>query len=160
LDDVLFGGRYLTQGHQGPAVVELQRLLGITADGFFGAGTRGAVEDFQHAVQLAPTSGMAGTVGKTTLRTLLDVKRQWVTAPSMDEVLAGSRLLWQGQAGPAVQELQALLRFPMNMRDGFFTAATHAAVMNVQRAAGLRTSVGLEGVAGREVLQALHRTHA
>jgi putative chitinase len=160
LDDVLFGGRYLTQGHQGPAVAEVQKLLGITADGFFGAITRSAVEDFQRSVQLSPTSGMSGTVGKTTLRTLIDVKRQWLAAPSMSEVIAGSRLLWQGQSGPAVQELQGLLQLPVNMRDGFFGAATHGAVIQVQRAAHLRVPPGMEGVVGREVLQALQRTQA
>ena len=59
LETVLFQGQFLRQGHQGPAVSELQRLLGLTPDGKFGTVTRVAVEAFQKAVHMAPTSDAA-----------------------------------------------------------------------------------------------------
>jgi cell wall-associated NlpC family hydrolase len=49
----------LRLGSHGPAVVTLQRLLGIPADGAFGRGTRRAVIRFQRAEHL-PARGVVG----------------------------------------------------------------------------------------------------
>ncbi len=155
IDAVLFQGHFLMQGQQGPAVAELQRLLGLTADGFFGAGTRAAVDAFQRSVRLAPTSDIAGGVGKTTLRTLLSVKPQWLPAPSVAEVRAGRRLLWAGQAGPAVRALQRLLGLPAQAQDGYFGQATHLAVVALQRAPGFYPLPGMEGVVGMLLFESL-----
>ncbi|WP_309895082.1 hypothetical protein [Archangium sp.] len=47
------GGQLLKQGMQGHAVAEFQKLLGVKADGKFGAGTKKAVVDLsRHAEQL------------------------------------------------------------------------------------------------------------
>jgi peptidoglycan hydrolase-like protein with peptidoglycan-binding domain len=70
LDEVKTGGKLLKQGMQGPAVAELQKLLGITADGKFGADTKKAVADFQKSAGLNPGAGNEGVVGKTTLEHL------------------------------------------------------------------------------------------
>lgn len=158
LDAVLFQGQFLTQGQYGPAVAQVQQLLGIPADGYFGTGTRSVVESFQRSVQMAPTSDMAGAVGKTTLRTLLAVKRQWLPAPSLDEVRAGLRMLWMGQAGPAVQEFQRLLRQPPNLQDGYFGQSTHDAVAQFQRVSNNPAPQGMEGVVGRTIIEALLRS--
>jgi putative chitinase len=157
IDAVLFQGQFLRQGQQGPAVAEVQRLLGIVSDGVFGPGTRGAVEAFQRSVQLAPSSEALGLVGKTTLRTLMSVKRQWLTAPPLDEVRAGRRLLWQGLAGPAVKELQRLLEIAPARQDGAFGPGTYAAVLEFQRVSGLPPVPGMEGVVGQSLLEALLR---
>jgi putative chitinase len=154
---VLFQGHFLMQGQQGPAVAELQRLLGIKPDGFFGGGTWAAVEAFQRSVRLAPTSDIVGAVGKTTLRTLLSVRQQWLPAPSVAEVRAGSRLLWAGQAGPAVKVLQRLLQLPPGVEEGYFGQATHSAITVLQRTAGFFPLPGMEGVVGMLLFENLLR---
>jgi len=70
VDDVKTGGKLLKEGMQGPAVTELQKLLGIEADGKFGADTKKAVADFQKSAGLTPGAGNEGVVGKTTLENL------------------------------------------------------------------------------------------
>jgi putative chitinase len=70
-DAVLNQGQVLKQGHQGPSVAELQKLLGIGADGFFGSGTRTSVEAFQRSAKIDPSVETAGEVGKLTLQALL-----------------------------------------------------------------------------------------
>lgn len=157
LDAVLFQGQFLIQGQQGPAVAEVQRLLGITADGFFGPATRASVEAFQRSVHLAPNSDALGAVGKTTLRTLQSVKQKWLPAPSVAEVRAGSRLLYMGQAGPAVKVLQRLLGLAPNVQDGYFSQTTHVAVTALQRVPGYLPLPGMEGVVGQVLFEALLR---
>ncbi|MBN1209209.1 MAG: peptidoglycan-binding protein [Myxococcaceae bacterium] len=156
-DAVLFQGQFLEQGHQGPVVAELQKLLGVSSDGQFGAQTRAAVEAFQRAVHISPSSEAVGRVGKTTLRTLLTLKRHWLPAPSLEEIRKGSRLLGVGQAGPAVKEVQRLLQLAPAQQDGFFGAGTQAAVVDFQRKAGLPQVPGSEGVIGQALLEALLR---
>jgi peptidoglycan hydrolase-like protein with peptidoglycan-binding domain len=70
LQDVLNNGKQLKQGMQGPAVAEVQQLLGLEADGQFGPATKAAVEAFQKANKLTPPPGLEGVVGKTTLQAL------------------------------------------------------------------------------------------
>jgi peptidoglycan hydrolase-like protein with peptidoglycan-binding domain len=70
LEDVKTGGKLLKEGMQGHAVAELQKQLGIQADGKFGAATKKAVADFQQSAGLKPGAGNEGVVGKTTLEHL------------------------------------------------------------------------------------------
>ncbi|HLL01348.1 MAG TPA: peptidoglycan-binding protein [Myxococcaceae bacterium] len=67
LADVESGKAVLKQGMQGPAVAELQKRLGLEADGKFGEKTEAAVKDFQKEKGLKPPAGMEGQAGKTTL---------------------------------------------------------------------------------------------
>ncbi|HZI06727.1 MAG TPA: peptidoglycan-binding domain-containing protein, partial [Archangium sp.] len=69
LADVANGKAVLKQGMQGDSVKDLQKLLGIEADGKFGKGTADAVAAFQKS-RLQVPSGMEGQVGGTTLETL------------------------------------------------------------------------------------------
>jgi len=113
LEAVLFQGQFLQQGHQGPAVAEVQRLLGIGPDGFFGAQTRAAVETFQQSVQLAPGSEALGRVGKTTLRTLLGVKCPGLPPVTSETgVRTGLTLLQLRAIMPRLTEVQASLYLP------------------------------------------------
>jgi peptidoglycan hydrolase-like protein with peptidoglycan-binding domain len=70
LEEVKTGGKLLKEGMQGPAVAELQKRLGIEADGKFGQATKKAVADFQQSAGLKPGAGNEGVVGKTTLEHL------------------------------------------------------------------------------------------
>jgi peptidoglycan hydrolase-like protein with peptidoglycan-binding domain len=67
LEQVEKDGKVLRQNQQGPAVAQLQRLLGIEDDGKFGPGTKAAVVDFQKSHGLKPPAGSEGAVGPTTL---------------------------------------------------------------------------------------------
>ena len=67
LADVESGKAVLKQGMQGPAVAELQKRLGLEADGKFGAKTEAAVKEFQKDQKLTPPAGMEGQAGKTTM---------------------------------------------------------------------------------------------
>jgi len=70
LTDVATGKAVLKQGMQGDSVKDLQKLLGVEADGKFGKGTADAVASFQKVRRLQVPSGMEGQVGGTTLETL------------------------------------------------------------------------------------------
>ncbi len=67
LDQVANDGKVLRQNQQGPAVAQLQRMLGIEDDGKFGPATKAAVADFQRSHGLKPPAGSEGAVGATTL---------------------------------------------------------------------------------------------
>ncbi|MCY1035975.1 peptidoglycan-binding protein [Corallococcus sp. BB11-1] len=69
LAQVQAGGVKLSEGMQGPAVKQIQEMLGIPADGKYGPVTRKAVAEFQKAHDLRPGTA-EGHVGPTTLRTL------------------------------------------------------------------------------------------
>jgi len=113
LEAVFFKGQFLQQGHQGPAVAEVQRLLGLTPDGLFGAQTRAALEAFQQSVELAPGSEAWGRVGKTTLRTLLSEKCPGLPPPtSVTGVRTGLTLLQLRAIMPRLTEAQSALYLP------------------------------------------------
>lgn len=109
----------LTVGSRGPAVVQLQRALGITADGIFGPVTLRAVRSFQRRAGLA----VDGIVGPLTLAALRTSRRAGT-----------SGILELGSRGPAVAELQRALGIP---DDGIFGKQTRRAVREFQRHQGL-----------------------
>ena len=57
----------LKRGSEGPRVVQLQRWLGIGADGIFGPGTRRAVKRYQRRHGLT-ADGIVGPVTWSTLK--------------------------------------------------------------------------------------------
>ncbi|RKH87459.1 hypothetical protein D7Y21_18990 [Corallococcus sp. AB045] len=69
MDQVTAGGNNLREGMQGPAVKQIQEMLGVPADGKFGPVTKKAVEDFQRANGVRAGSN-AGQVGPDTFRAL------------------------------------------------------------------------------------------
>jgi len=70
-DDVLADKARFKVGQQGEGVKQLQRLLGVKDDGFFGNDTLVAVKAFQQSHGLTPPAGSEGEVGATTLKALV-----------------------------------------------------------------------------------------
>lgn len=105
----------LKRGSEGPRVVQVQRWLGIGADGIFGPGTRRAVKRFQRAHGLVAD----GIVGPATWGAL---------------ERARTRNASSGSKKGAVVVLQRALGIGA---DGIFGPATEAAVKRFQRSRGL-----------------------
>jgi peptidoglycan hydrolase-like protein with peptidoglycan-binding domain len=121
-------------GSRGPAVVKLQRALGIATDGIFGKQTRRAVRAFQRSQGLAAD----GIVGPQTRAAL-----------SGGNSPATTSTLQLGDRGPQVAELQRALGIPA---DGIFGPRTLRAVRLLQRNAGLVA----DGIVGRQTRAALN----
>jgi peptidoglycan hydrolase-like protein with peptidoglycan-binding domain len=107
----------LKRGSEGPRVVQLQRWLGIGADGIFGPGTRRAVKRFQRAHGLAAD----GIVGPVTWRALKQGRARKASSGG-------------GGKRSAVVLLQRELGIGA---DGNFGPGTEAAVKSFQRNHGL-----------------------
>jgi putative cell wall-binding protein len=112
----------LVKGARGAAVVALQKVLGLTADGVFGAGTETAVRAFQQSKSLPVT----GTVDPAT----------WAALERTAYPLLAYRTttLSKGSKGTAVKALQTALDITS---DGIFGSGTQAAVKSAQAKAGL-----------------------
>jgi peptidoglycan hydrolase-like protein with peptidoglycan-binding domain len=114
-----FTAFYPTQntGNRGVDVQAIQILLGLPADGVFGAGTDSAVRSFQSAHGLVAD----GIVGSSTWSALLPTVQQ-------------------GSTGAAVRALQTELNAKARLSlavDGVFGSGTATAVRNFQGAHGL-----------------------
>lgn len=141
----------LAKGATGPAVVALQKALGITADGAFGVQTEAAVKAFQARHNLPAT----GIVGPTTWAALsggtgaTEPASRGTTRVSTPYTALMSTVLKAGARGTAVKTLQRALGGVAV--DGAFGARTTAAVQAFQKAHGLAQT----GVADTKVWQAL-----
>lgn len=122
----------LRLGSQGAEVAELQRALGITADGIFGRVTLRAVRSFQRRAGLA-VDGIAGPL------TLAALRAGSTTRDGMLRV---------GARGAAVAKLQRALGIHV---DGVFGKQTRRAVRAFQRRAGLV----VDGIVGPQTRAAL-----
>ena len=124
-------GGALEEGARGPTVAEVQRALGLPADGVFGRGTATAVARFQSARGLTSD----GVVGPATLRALRSTAAPVAARPAPPHaVTAGRPTLREGSRGRDVAALQSALRLPA---DGAFGPRTKAAVVEHQRRHGL-----------------------
>lgn len=130
--------RMLRQGDQGADVADVQRRLGIPADGIFGPQTDAAVRAFQSAHGLS----VDGIVGPQT-RGALDG-----AAPA-----GGDPQIQQGSQGPAVSAAQQLLNQhgASITVDGIFGPQTDAAVRDFQGSHGC----AVDGVVGPQTWAAL-----
>jgi len=128
--------RWLARGAVGDAVKEIQQVLGVQVDGFFGAKTEQAVKDFQTAHSL----DVDGIVGPRTRAKLIPTESVEKDAPQVDRPKA-SWWLSRGAMGEAVKEIQQALGI---QADGFFGAKTEQAVKEFQAA----QSLDADGVVG------------
>ena len=147
-----FGG---TPGASGPT--EPSRP---TAPGRFGPNTEAAVKKFQADKGLA-ADGVVAPKTQEALRKASASRdsfepsgAQWSAAPSLDDVLKNGKQLRQGMQGPAVEEVQTLLR---QEADGKFGPATKGTVESFQKANKLTPPPGLEGVVGKTTLEQLRK---
>lgn len=154
----------LRTGSSGPAVADVQRALGVTADGAFGPRTAAAVVAFQLAHGLTPD----GVVGPLTEELLLSARAAAPPAPPAPSAPApparpaaapvrsspapaaptAHALLVLGRSGPDVVVLQRAVHVAA---DGAFGPQTLAAVVAFQRGAGLTP----DGVVGPLTWRAL-----
>jgi putative cell wall-binding protein len=112
----------LVKGARGAAVVALQRVLGLTADGVFGSGTAAAVTAFQSDQDLPAT----GVVDPATWAAL-----QRVAYPLLPY---RTTVLKKGSRGAAVTALQKALGITA---DGIFGSGTEGSVKAAQTKAKL-----------------------
>ena len=125
----------LKKGSRGPRVRQLQRALGISADGIFGKGTKRAVKRYQRRHGLV-VDGIAGP--------------QTLSALGVGSRSSGRRSHRAGshRGGAGVRTLQRKLGLPA---DGAFGPQTEAAVKRFQRRHGLVA----DGVVGPQTRHAL-----
>jgi hypothetical protein len=115
----------LKRGSEGPRVAQVQRWLGVAADGIFGPGTRRAVKRFQRGHGLTAD----GIVGPVTWRALKSSHAR------------------KASTGGGKRSAVALLQRELGIgADGVFGPATEAAVKSFQRRHGL-TADGIVGPA-------------
>jgi peptidoglycan DL-endopeptidase CwlO len=128
--------RILRLGASGHEVTHLQRLLGVRADGHFGAATLRSVRRFQAEHGLL----VDGQVGPHT----------WAALEAEWRGFSGEAVLREGSSGPAVAAVQRLLGVAP---DGDFGPITLAAVRAFQAHHGLV----VDGQVGDHTLAALRR---
>ncbi len=158
--DLAYGGTPLRLGSSGQSVRELQEMLNLVSktytsipalsvDGDFGAGTQGAVREFQRLFGLT----VDGVAGEATWNTLL---REYLvllygSGSSDTDVYPGTPLS-VGSRGESVLRIQRYLNnigeiyseIPTLTTDGVFGTATENAVRIFQRIFGL----SVDGVVG------------
>jgi peptidoglycan hydrolase-like protein with peptidoglycan-binding domain len=136
--------RVLKKGSHGPRVAQVQRKLGIRADGIFGPGTKAAVIRFQRRHGLTP-DGVVGPATLAALRTKGSRRR-------------GHRARARAGNGSHRQDtIRALQRRLGITADGIFGPATAAAVRRFQRRHGL-VADGIVGPATWTALGQPNRT--
>lgn len=131
----------IRQGSSGDAVVQWQKILGITADGKFGPNTAAATIAFQKSKGLTPdgivgpatwTAGLVQVVSSTPTPTPMGAPTPPTMPPPATSapILAGVMpTIRRGSTGAAVTQWQAFLQIP---QDGQFGPQTEDATKSFQ----------------------------
>ena len=150
LDEIMSGQRKLHAGEQGPAVAQIQKLLGMkNPTGIYDAATQRAVRQFQEDHGLHSNSF---DVGAQTLKALEHPEHK--PAPTLDQIEKGPKKLQAGEKGDAVTQIQKMLG--MKNPTGIYDAATQRAVRQFQEQHHLHSN---SFDVGRETLDALKKAH-
>ncbi|EAP97511.1 hypothetical protein JNB_18613 [Janibacter sp. HTCC2649] len=123
----------IQRGSKGPAVIALQKALGLTADGSFGPGTETKVKAYQSSKGISPT----GVVASSTWKALMGTTPTPTTppAPTTSPLSAYAKsVIQRGSKGPAVIALQKALRITA---DGSFGPGTETKVKAYQTSKGI-----------------------
>jgi N-acetylmuramoyl-L-alanine amidase len=141
----------LVPGAVGPAVADVQHRLqaigiptGLDPQGFYGDGTRAAVETFQYRRGLR----VDGRCGPQTWSTLVEAGRRLG-----DRFLYRHRPMFRGDDVAELQQRLSALGFDTGRVDGIFGDTTSRALGEFQRNVGLP----VDGIAGPATLQELLR---
>jgi peptidoglycan hydrolase-like protein with peptidoglycan-binding domain len=132
------------RGMRGPAVVKLQRELGVTADGIYGPATLKAV----HRAQRQADLNTDGIVGAATWRVIKSGESSSTTRPAVARKRSTTVRASRTRRGQEVEALQRRLGLPV---DGDFGPRTQAAVKRFQR----RNGLSADGVVGPSTWRAL-----
>ena len=119
----------LKEGASGPDVVLAQEVLGVTADGVFGPGTKAALLEWQARNDVKET----GVLDKATWDKMVDLGEIADRGDSDEPKDYNS--VRRGSTGESVKALQRLLKLPV---DGAFGPATDKAVREFQKEKDLR----------------------
>ncbi len=131
--------RILKVGSTGVAVEKLQKAIGVSVDGKFGAKTEAKVKVFQKSKGLTAD----GIVGEDTAKAL-----GWSFKKKSSSKFTLTRLLVVGSRGDDVKKLQKAVG---TSADGIFGEATERAVKVFQRKHGLTA----DGKVGKDTAKAL-----
>ena len=135
----------LKVGSRGESVKQLQRKLGVSADGIFGNQTANAVRNFQRSKGLT----VDGIAGKQTLSALGMATTGGGTTTTTSTGGGGiSSTLKVGSRGESVKQLQRKLGINA---DGIYGNQTANAVRNYQKSKGLTA----DAIAGKNTLSSL-----
>ena len=129
----------LSFGSTGDSVVEVQALMALVRDGWYGPVTTSAVKDFQRANNLQ----VDGVVGQQTWKSLAEASNQPAAQPGTEHAI-----LTLGDEGSVVRSVQRQLNVDV---DGIFGDETEAAVIDFQKEHKLQ----VDGIIGPETATAL-----
>lgn len=133
-----------TAGSKGAAVSQLQAILGVKADGVFGAKTKSALKAWQKAHGLK-ADGIFG------LKTQAAMTKISISAtPSTPAATVPTVSLKSGSSGTPVKQLQTILGVK---GDGIFGPKTKAALIAWQKAHGLKA----DGILGPKTIAAMNK---
>ncbi len=123
----------LQQGASGPAVVKLQKKIGVSpATGYFGATTKKAVKSFQAANGVPST----GVVASMTWAAIKSSGAAGASSPARSKEKRPKLSI--GMTHPAVTTLQVRMNMPQ--ATGYFGSLTDAYVRSLQAKAKLRVT--------------------
>jgi peptidoglycan hydrolase-like protein with peptidoglycan-binding domain len=127
----------LWMGSSGSAVAEVQRRLGVSDTGTFGALTRSALLQYQRSHDLPRTGAVDDPTWARLGSGRLEAPR-WSASEAADAAHSmGDPELSPGAAGRGAYALQTALRMPQADRTGYFGRRTAEAVLTAKKAAGL-----------------------